>query len=216
MKAVVRVIFVLCAVLAVASIENCLAGTPQKWEDVPKAVRDTVLANGGTPATVIDKEKGTRNGLAVYEAGIKGKDGAISDLVITEDGTLIETKIDDAEDQKAERAARAKKLLQGVKFSHPREITNPYLPLATLKQDILEGVEDGQKVRVERTAKPELRKMFTFGEQTKTGEVKARELYDHQTDPDENENIADADGNRKLVAELGKQLTGGWREALPK
>lgn len=108
MKAVVRVIFVLCAVLAVASIENCLAGTPQKWEDVPKAVRDTVLANGGTPATVIDKEKGTRNGLAVYEAGIKGKDGAISDLVITEDGTLIETKIDDAEDQKAERAAGQK------------------------------------------------------------------------------------------------------------
>lgn len=25
------------------------------------------------------------------------------------------------------------------RFSHPREITNPYLPLSSLKQDILEG-----------------------------------------------------------------------------
>ena len=47
-------------------------------------------------------------------------------------------------------------------FSHPREITNPYLPLASLKQDILEN----QNGRVERTAKPELHKTFQIGGQT--------------------------------------------------
>lgn len=51
---------------------------------------------------------------------------------------------------------------------------------------------------------------------TKTGAVKARELYDHRNDPDENENIADTEANRKLVAELSKQLAQGWREALPR
>jgi hypothetical protein len=48
------------------------------------------------------------------------------------------------------------------RFSHPQTITNPYLPLASLKQDILES-ESG---RVERTAKPELHKIFQVGGQT--------------------------------------------------
>ena len=46
-------------------------------------------------------------------------------------------------------------------FSHPRDITNPYLPLAALKQDILENTSE----RVERTAKPEVRKTFEIGGQ---------------------------------------------------
>ena len=36
-----------------------------------------------------------------------------------------------------------------LKFSHPRNITNPYLPLASLKQDILEGTEGGKRTRDE-------------------------------------------------------------------
>ena len=47
-------------------------------------------------------------------------------------------------------------------FSHPRDITNAYLPLAALKQDILEDKSE----RVERTAKPDVRKTFEFGGQT--------------------------------------------------
>jgi len=46
-------------------------------------------------------------------------------------------------------------------FSHPREISNHYLPLASLKQDILEN----QNERVERTAKPEGHKVFKLGGQ---------------------------------------------------
>jgi hypothetical protein len=56
--------------------------------------------------------------------------------------------------------------LDALKFTNPRNITNPYLPLASLKQDILEGTEDGQKVRIERTAKPDLHKTFTINQQT--------------------------------------------------
>jgi hypothetical protein len=48
------------------------------------------------------------------------------------------------------------------RFSHPQAITNPYLPLASLKQDVYEN-ESG---RVERTAKPDVHKTFQVGDQT--------------------------------------------------
>lgn len=50
-------------------------------------------------------------------------------------------------------------------FSHPRDITHPFLPLGSLKQDILEGKEGAKAIRVERTAKPEMRKTFKIGGQ---------------------------------------------------
>ncbi|MGH7994705.1 MAG: hypothetical protein ACREDQ_14375 [Limisphaerales bacterium] len=45
-----------------------------------------------------------------------------------------------------------------LKFSHPRKITNPYLPLASLKQDLLESSGE----RIERTVKPDVHKTFTI------------------------------------------------------
>jgi iduronate 2-sulfatase len=39
----------------------------------------------------------------------------------------------------------------------------------------------------------------------------ARELYDHQKDPQENVNIADRPENREVVEELTKQMQAGWR-----
>ena len=139
---------------------RCLAGQAQQWKDLPEAVRATVLANGGTAGQSVDKENGTKNGLAIYEAGVKDKNGDIADLVITADGKLAETKHDDSADLAQERATRAKKLLAKLRFSHPLEINNPYLPLASLKQDVLEGSEDGKKVRIERTAKPDIHRTF--------------------------------------------------------
>ncbi|MCX6898582.1 MAG: sulfatase [Verrucomicrobia bacterium] len=41
------------------------------------------------------------------------------------------------------------------------------------------------------------------------------ELYDHQTDPQENENIASKPEHSKLVAELGAQLKAGWKGTKP-
>jgi hypothetical protein len=48
------------------------------------------------------------------------------------------------------------------RFSHPREITNPYLPLASLKQDILESGSE----RIERTIRPERHRTFQIHHQT--------------------------------------------------
>jgi hypothetical protein len=141
------------------------AGTEVKWDKVPQTVRDTVLANGGK-AGPIDRESGTKDGKVIYEAQVIDERGVVKDLVITSDGKLIETKTDDAEDEAADRLARAKELLRGVKFSHPTVINNPYLPLSSLKQDILEGTEDGKKVRVLRTARPDVHKSFKIGDMT--------------------------------------------------
>jgi hypothetical protein len=160
-----RLTFVAALLLCTAAPLS-LAGKPQKWDDLPKPVQETILKNGGQAGSVVDKESEVKDGLAVYEAGVKDKDGNVRDLVITADGKLVEIKTDDAADLAAERAARAKKVLAAVKFTHPTEITNPYLPLSSLKQDILEGTEDGKKTRIERTAKPDLHKTFKVGEQT--------------------------------------------------
>ena len=155
--------FVTVLALGVGMVGTCFAGTPVKWENVPAAVRATILANGGNAGQPVDVENGKKNGQAIYEASVKNKDGNVADLVVTEDGKLAETKHDDAADRAQELADQAKKILAGIKFSHPRDITNPYLPLATLKQDIIEGTEGGKQTRVERTVMPKKHRTFTIG-----------------------------------------------------
>jgi arylsulfatase A-like enzyme len=46
--------------------------------------------------------------------------------------------------------------------------------------------------------------------------VDAIELYDHQSDPQENVNIANDPANRELMEQLTKQLEAGWRGARPR
>ncbi len=50
----------------------------------------------------------------------------------------------------------------------------------------------------------------------RTKEYVAHELYDHQTDPQENINVASLPDNRDVVKQLDARLRSGWREALPK
>lgn len=50
----------------------------------------------------------------------------------------------------------------------------------------------------------------------KTGVVASQELYDHQADPAENENIAVRAANADLLKKLSAQLAAGWEEARPK
>nr|MDQ3623694.1 sulfatase [Verrucomicrobiota bacterium] len=47
------------------------------------------------------------------------------------------------------------------------------------------------------------------------GAVVARELYDHATDPSENQNLAGQAANGETVATLARQLRAGWRAARP-
>ncbi len=169
-------------IMGCAAERTSFAGQAQKWEDVPEAVRATVLANGGKQGSV-DKEGNKIDGKAVYEASVT-RNGVVLDLVITEDGKLVETKDDDAADKAKEQAAKG--ILNGVKFSHPRDITNPYLPLASLKQDILEGTEDGKAVHIERTAKPEVHKSFRIAGQ----KVQALAVEDRETENGEPAEVA--------------------------
>jgi hypothetical protein len=157
----------LLALLAMSALtaQPCLAGQAKKWADVPDAVRATILANGGKIGSV-DKESEKMDGKAIYEAVGKDKDGKEVDLVVNEDGKLVTTKDDDAADRAKEQAASTKKVLAALRFTHPREITNPYLPLVSLRQDILEGKEGGKTIRIERTAKPAIHKTFRIGKQT--------------------------------------------------
>ena len=51
--------------------------------------------------------------------------------------------------------------------------------------------------------------------QGKQGNIVATELYDHQNDPQENQNIADRPQSRAIVEQLSRQLKAGWRGAKP-
>jgi len=57
---------------------------------------------------------------------------------------------------------------------------------------------------------------YTEWRQDKSGEVRARELYDHRRDPDENVNVVDRPEYAETVSQLETILEKGWRGALPK
>ena len=46
-------------------------------------------------------------------------------------------------------------------------------------------------------------------------QIAGLELYDHQTDPAENVNIAARPENAELIRRLSTQLDAGWRKSLP-
>jgi arylsulfatase A-like enzyme len=52
--------------------------------------------------------------------------------------------------------------------------------------------------------------------QDKSGRATARELYDHNVDPEENVNVAGRPENKELVEKLAAQLKAGGRAAAPK
>jgi iduronate 2-sulfatase len=51
--------------------------------------------------------------------------------------------------------------------------------------------------------------------QDKFGHATARELYDHDVDPDENLNVVERPENREVVEKLAGELRAGWQAAMP-
>jgi iduronate 2-sulfatase len=49
-----------------------------------------------------------------------------------------------------------------------------------------------------------------------TGEPISQELYDHQDDPAENENVAARPENKERLEKLAAQLAAGWKGATPR
>ena len=61
------------------------------------------------------------------------------------------------------------------KFSNPTAITNKYLPLSELKVDILEGVEDGKPLRVQRSVQPGTKEFTIDGQKVQALIMEDRE-----------------------------------------
>jgi hypothetical protein len=57
---------------------------------------------------------------------------------------------------------------------------------------------------------------YTEWQETATGKALAVELYDHQSDPRETKNVADAPEHANAVKELAQALKAGWKAAKPK
>src|SRR5262245_43807461 len=67
-----------------------------------------------------------------------------------------------------------------LRFSHPQEITKPFLPRASLKQDLLEGKEGKQNVRIERTRLPQTKTFQSNGQTVEAMVVEDREYENGQ------------------------------------
>ena len=114
------------------------------------------------------------------------------------------------------------------RFSHPTRITNLYLPLSDLHQDILEGREGAHAVRVERTRKAGVKTFTVWGQKVAAMTVEDKEFSDGKVSEITRDYFAQADDgtvyylgedvdnyrNGKVVAHEGAWLT-GVRGAVP-
>ena len=56
---------------------------------------------------------------------------------------------------------------------------------------------------------------YTRWRRVRDGRVTGRELYDHNTDPEENTNVATDPRHRAIISRLETELQSGWKSALP-
>lgn len=106
--------------------------------------------------------------------------------------------------------------LEGLSFSPLLENRSLPWKSAAFSQFLREGIwvaPDGVEYmgRSIRTDRYRFVRWFTW----ETGEPVAEELYDHQTDPLETENLAGHNEVESVVVELRRQLESGWRDAAP-
>jgi arylsulfatase A-like enzyme len=57
---------------------------------------------------------------------------------------------------------------------------------------------------------------YTEWKDQANGKIDSQELYDHSIDPEENTNLAKNVDYQIIIKELGKQLSEGWKKAMPK
>ncbi len=95
--------------------------------------------------------------------------------------------------------------LEGISFAPLLE--HPDLPWKTAAFSQYPNKSHmGRSIRTER---------YRFTRWTKNNKVGGLELYDHQSDPQENINLANMPENTELVQQLTARLTAGWRAARP-
>lgn len=195
-----------------ATFATCFAAHAMKWDDLPEAVRTTILANGGVSGQPVDQEDKSSDGKDVYEAGVKGEDGQIADLVVAEDGKLLEVKHDDTADKAAEVAA-AKKPADAASAPPPIDpanfseyITNPYLTFKpgttfTYKSKDDEGTEVDKVTVTDQTKKVMGVTTRVVWDRVWQGDALIEETYDWYAQ--------DAEGNVWYFGEDSRELENG-------
>jgi len=92
---------------------------------------------------------------------------------------------------------------------------NPALPWKTAAFSQYPRKSDGQAL-MGYTMRTDRYRFTVWVDRDDHTKVDAIELYDHQTDPQENTNVAKDPANAELVKSLMKQWEGGWQAAKPR
>jgi arylsulfatase A-like enzyme len=91
---------------------------------------------------------------------------------------------------------------------------NPELPWKTAAFSQYPRKSDGQAL-MGYSMRTDRYRFTVWVDRDDHSKVDAIELYDHQTDPEENTNVAKDPANAELVKSLMKQWDGGWQAAKP-
>ena len=67
-----------------------------------------------------------------------------------------------------------------------------------------------------RTDKYRYVEWYDWNKDDTRGNLLSKELFDHDTDPQENLNLANQARYQAIVDSLSQQLAAGWRKAVPK
>ena len=173
-----KIVTLVCSVIVIALFVGCASEQQEAklkaQAKISRADAERTALNkvpGGTiKESGIEKENGkliwsfdiaTAGATDITEVAVDAITGEV--IAVEKEPPAKEAK-EKADESRGSRASKGAKALPA--FAHPREITNPFLPLASLKQDILEGKEGSKKVRIERTAKPDVHRTFKLGSQT--------------------------------------------------
>ena len=108
------------------------------------------------------------------------------------------------------------KHLEGISFKPVLE--NPDRPWkqAAFSQYPRPGGKSGSGQLMGYSMRTERHRFTVWVARNDASKVEAIELYDHSTDPQENQNLAGRKENAALVEKLMVQWKAGWRGALPK
>ncbi|MGI8821099.1 MAG: PepSY domain-containing protein [Chthoniobacterales bacterium] len=73
-----------------------------EWNSVPAPVQATIKSNSAG-GQIVSVEKETEKDAVEYEAKVKGPDGKMSEVKVSESGTLIGVKAEDEDDKDGEK-----------------------------------------------------------------------------------------------------------------
>jgi len=164
-----KIKMIICSALAAGLLIGCASEKEQQARleaqaKVSKADAEKTALTKAPGGTVKDSEIEMEKGKLIWSfvfATPDTKDYFTEVNVDALTGDIVNVEKESAKSE-TEEANEGVTKAPMPKFSHPAKITNPYLPLASLKQDILKNAAE----RVERTAKPEVHQTFRVGGQT--------------------------------------------------